>query len=233
MKRFTTIIIFSAVCLMACSQNTENADSIKMEFLKELLESKPDNSKDAICNSKDVEYKYFFKRKSLGEGYYLELKPVTKKDSIAKEKYGQSIEDRDLFVSYPNDQKIEILRELLMFQGDTSISDKMYKIKTPDLTRIQIQPFTIQIEALYTFSRILLIGLPYFQPKLTDKKEKKNYNGRQPVVDEIYGIYRQWLDDAIEKDFKNLNLPMSGTKYQWEGQKHVTEKWFIDFHRSR
>jgi len=186
----------------------------------------------SMVYSQNIEYKYFIKRKSLNDDYFLELKPATAKDSIAKATYGERIDDRDIFIGYSYSQRIEILHEILTFQGDTTKSDKLYKIKLPDLSRVEVKPFTIQIEALYTFSRMLLLAFPEMKPKLTNKKEKANYNGNQCVVDEVYAIYRKWLQDAVESDFRDLNLPMSGTKYQWEGQQKITDKWFIKFHKN-
>ena len=230
MKRFFILIILSTIALAANSQNTEHSDSLKREFLLKLMDERGDTNRVLINNLPDIEYNYFIKRKSLDGGYYLELKPATPKDSVIKAKHGKLIEDKDLFYAYSYPRKIEILQELLSFQGDTTMSSKSYKIKLPDLRRIDVEPFTIQIEALYTFSRMFLKMYPDFLPKLTDKKGKKNYNGNQAKVNEVYSIYIDWLEDAIQKDFNNLTLPMTGTKYQWEGQDKITDKWFINFH---
>lgn len=220
MKRFLALIIVSTIALVTKSQNIE---------LKELLEDRADATKE-LC---DIEYKYFVKRKSFDGSCYLELKPATPKDSVIRAKHGRLIEDKDLFYTYSYPQRIEILQELLKFQGDTSKSAKLYKIKTPDLSRIYIEPFTIQIETLYTFSRMFLKMYPDFYPKLTDKNEAVNLNSSQPIIDEVYEIYRQWLKDAVKNDFRDLTLPMSGSKYQWEGQGNITSKWFIDFHKKK
>ena len=175
-------------------------------------------------------HKYIVKHKnSCGEGYFLEIKPSSSKMAEIKEKFGYQIDDRSMFFAYPLDQKIEILEELLTFCGDTTVSCKRYKIREDGLGSIEIQPFTTQIEALYTFSRVLLKGYPPIKHKLTDLKERRNYNNNQKIIDEVYNIYRQWLQDAIQKDSNNLTLPMTGTKYQWEGQKKITDKWFIKF----
>jgi hypothetical protein len=230
MKRFYLLITLSIVAIIAYSQNTEYADSLKREFLLKLMDERGDTAKVIINNLPDIEYNYFVKRKSLSEGYFLELKAATPKDSVIKAKYGARIDERDSFSDYSYSQKIEILKELLSFQGDTTKSSKSYKIKTPDLRRTQVEPFTIQIEALYTFSRIFLLGFPDFLPKLTDKNGEINYNNCQCIIDEVYEIYRQWLQNAVDSDFNNLSLPMSGTKYQWEGQQVITSKWFINFH---
>lgn len=187
----------------------------------------------SVAFSQNTGNTYIVKQKSLDGNYYLELIPGNYIDSIAKKSHGPSYDERDLFLAYPYNKKIEILRELLKFQGDNDKSSKSYKIKTPDLRKIQVEPFTIQIEALYTFSRMLLLAFPDIQPKLTDKKNKRNYNGCQKKIDEVYSIYNAWLEDAISKDFKDIELPMSGTKYQWEGQEKISSKWFIDFHYKR
>ncbi|MDH6308515.1 hypothetical protein M2451_000826 [Dysgonomonas sp. PFB1-18] len=231
MHRFIIIIISLVITLIAFSQNTEYADSLKREFLLKLMDERGDTTKVLINNLPDIEYNYFVKKVSLNGRYCLELKAVTHVDSIAKAKYGSLIEDRDVFSGYSYSQKIEILEELLSFQGDTTKSGKSYKINSPDLSRIYIEPFNIQIEALYTFSKMLLIGYPPILPKLTDKNEVINLNGNQTVVDEVYELYRQWLQNAIKNDFKNITLPMSGSYYQWEGQGKITSKWFIDFHK--
>lgn len=231
MKRFLILIITFSIVLIGNSQNKEDSDSLKKEFLNELLESKGDTKNALPLNPQDIEYKYIVKRKNpSGAGYYLEIKPPSPKMAEIKKNFGFQIDDRDMFVAYPNEQKIEILKELLSFCGDTTISSKRYKIREDGLGSIEIQPFTTQIEALYTFSRVLLLAYPQIKPKLTDKKGKKNYNGNQAKVDEVCEIYRQWLKDAINSEFKDLSLPMSGTKYQWEGQEKITSKWFINFH---
>lgn len=233
MKSFLILILAFSIFLIGNSQNKVNSDSLKKELLKELLESKEDTKNTLSLNHQDEEYKYIVKRKALDGGYYLEVKPATPKDSVIKAKYGARIDDRDSFIDYTYSQKVEILNELLCFQGDTTKSVKLYKINSPDLSKVKVQPFTIQIEAIYTFSRLLLLGYPPFLPQLTDKDGKANYNGCQCVVNEVYEIYRQWLNNAINSEFKDLNLPMSGTKYQWEGQEKITSKWFINFHYER
>lgn len=163
------------------------------------------------------------------EGYCLEINPHSQQMAEIKEKFGFQIDDRDLFCFYPYETKIEILKELLTFCGDTAKSCKRYKIREDELDIIDVVPFTIQIEALYTFSRVLLIGYPSFKPKLTDNNECVNYNDCQYVIDKVYEIYRQWLQNAIDTDFNNLNLPMTGTEYQWKGQQMITDKWFLKF----
>jgi len=234
---FYLLLVLCPFCLYSQTNNNLYPDSVmKAEILKELLSIEDGSlsfSTPSTDNDQDIEYKYFVKKKSLNGGYCLELKTVTFVDSIAKTKYGPLIEDRDVFSGYSYSQKIEILEELLSFQGDTVKSGKSYKINSPDLSRVYIKPFNIQIEALYTFSKMLLIGYPPILPKLTDDEGLINYNNCQCAIDEVYEIYRQWLHNAIKDDFRNLSLPMSGTKYQWKEQKKITNNWFINFHYER
>ena len=176
-------------------------------------------------------YKYITKhKKSEKDEYYLEIQPSSEKYFNAKSKHGKIIDDRDIFVGYSYHQKIEILQELLTFCGDTTRSCKKYKIREDAIISFEIQPFTTQIEALYTFSRVLMLAFPSIKPQLTDKRGRKNYNNDQKAIDEVYGIYRTWLKKEKKSRFENFELPMSGTKYKWNGQEKLSNKWFINFH---
>ena len=133
-----------------------------------------------------------------------------------------SIDDRDIISrsGYSRHDEIKILGEYLTFRGDTSISNKKYHfIAAYHMVRPQaINGFTVQIEALYSFTRMLMVGYPPIKPALIDCTTGEEVNANQEKVNEIYAIYSKWYQENLKSDFKNISLPLSGSRYCWLGQ---------------
>jgi hypothetical protein len=132
------------------------------------------------------------------------------------------IDDRDMISrsKYSRDEQIKILGEYLTFRGDTSVSNKRYKFKaayymTPPEG---VKGFTVQIEALYSFTRMLTQGLPPIKPMLINRTTGEELNTNAKVVSEVYDIYIKWYKENEKTDFKNITLPLTGSPYCWLGE---------------
>lgn len=130
-----------------------------------------------------------------------------------------SIDDRDIISrsKYTRDDEIKILGEYLTFRGDTSISNKQYRFKAAShMVRPEgINGFTIEIEALYSFTRMLTKGLPPIKPMLINRTTGEQLNTNLKVVNEVYDIYSKWYNANKKTEFKNITLPLTGSPYCW------------------
>jgi len=121
-------------------------------------------------------------------------------------------------ISYYNDSvKEKILQEYLSFYGDTVHSSKSYlpypgygKLKPKD------KDFTVQIEALYSFTSLLVGGYICSEPVLIDKSTGKKINTNQKKIKEVYCIYQKWLEENKKTNFVNYKLPLEGTNFMWK-----------------
>lgn len=154
-------------------------------------------------------------------GSHIEVKqilPATTEDRIIS----NDIDDRDMISrsKYSRDEQIKILGEYLTFRGDTGVSNKRYRFKAAHfMTRPErINGFTIEIEALYSFTRMLMVGMPPIKPMLVNRVTGEHLNTNFKVVSEVYDIYAQWYKENLEKDFKDIRLPLSGSPYGWLGE---------------
>jgi hypothetical protein len=162
-------------------------------------------------------------------GQHLELKFIFPPD--AKPGVFYTLGNEDGFSAwYSKKQKKQILEEYLTFNGDTTKSDKQYyffKYTYPQ----DREHFTIQIEALFSFTRMFVRGYPPLQPKLIDKNTGIVLNNDQSAIDEIYLIYKRWLQSNIRNDFNDFALPLENTRYQWVGQsvemkEYTSNRWW-------
>jgi hypothetical protein len=132
-----------------------------------------------------------------------------------------SIDDRDIIArsGYERKEIISILGEYLSFRGDTSTSNKRYHFKAahhmtpPD----SIENFTVQIEALYSFTRVLMVGYPPIRPMLINRYTGEVLNANPEAVKEIFDIYLNWYKKNRQSGFKDIILPLESTKYSWFG----------------
>lgn len=153
-------------------------------------------------------------------GSHIEVKqilPVATEDRIIS----NDIDDRDMISrsKYTRDEQLKILGEYLTFRGDTIVSNKRYKFKAAYyMTRPDVQGFTVQIEALYSFTRMLTQGLPPIKPMLINRTTGKELNNNAKVIGEVYDIYIKWYKENKKKDFKNITLPLTGSPYCWLGE---------------
>jgi len=153
-------------------------------------------------------------------GQHIKLKQVYPKKSEGL--LSNDLDDRDLIgrSNYTRTDKIKILGEYLMFQGDTAISNKKYHFK-PAYYMVRpegINGFTVQIEALYSFTRMLMVGYPPIKPMLIDCTTGEEVNTNPEKVKEVYDIYSKWYQENLKSDFKNIALPLDGSRYCWLGQ---------------
>lgn len=140
-----------------------------------------------------------------------------------------SIDDKDIIArsNYNRDIKITILGEYLTFRGDTSTSNKLYILRSgTSMTHPEgIEGFSVQVEALYSFTRMLIIGFPPIRPALLDRTTGKPVNTDARVVSEVFDIYSRWYKENLKTDFKNLTLPLAGSPYCWVGEGPGMERY--------
>lgn len=126
-------------------------------------------------------------------------------------------DDRDFFSDYSREDKINILKEYLKFEADTNISNKSYAF-TPDWGTSKSDNLTIQVEALFSFSRMFMIGYPPLRPVLLDKETGKKIELNKKNIKLLYNIYRKWLIRQEKEGFKNITWPLEKTPFIWEGE---------------
>ncbi len=78
--------------------------------------------------------------------------------------------------------------------------------------------FTMQIEALYSFTRMLTQGYPPIKPMLINRSTGEELNNNAKVVSEVYDIYIKWYNENEKTGFKNITLPLTGSPYCWLGE---------------
>jgi hypothetical protein len=152
-------------------------------------------------------------------GVHIEVKQILPN---TKELIPLSIDDRDVISrsKYTRHDEIKILGEYLTFRGDTSISNKRYRFKAAShlVPPEGINGFTVQIEALYSFTRMLTQGLPPIKPMLINRATGEQLNTNRKVVSEVYDIYIKWYKENKGTDFKNIVLPLTNSPYCWLGE---------------
>ena len=164
-------------------------------------------------------YRTDFDTSSENKGQHIEVKQVLPKTD---ELIPMSIDDRDIISrsGYSRSDETKILGEYLTFCGDTAISNKKYHFK-PAYYMVHpkgVTGFTVQIEALYSFTRMLMEGYPPIKPALIDCATGEEVNTNPEKVKEVYDIYSKWYQENQKSDFKNLTLPLEGSRYCWLGQ---------------
>ena len=136
------------------------------------------------------------------------------------------LDDRDeIFRSgYTRNDRIQILCEYLTFEGDTAKSNRQYDFRAAYRSTLPEDTvgYTIQVEALYSFTRLLTIGIPPIRPTILDRKTRENLNTNLSVIKEVYEIYRRWFEQHKKTDFKSISFPLEGTPYAWLGEDKMT-----------
>lgn len=142
--------------------------------------------------------------------------------SDSKELVMSSIDERQKFYSssFTKSDRIKILGEYLTFLGDRTPSNQKYFFKqSAYMTSPEnINGFTIQIEALFSFTKMLTEGIPPIKPTLIDCTTGEEVNTKPERIKEVYEIYRKWYQENVKSDFKNLTFPLDGSRYCWFGQ---------------
>jgi hypothetical protein len=152
-------------------------------------------------------------------GAHIEVKQILPKtDELIR----VTIDDRDIISrsGYSRKDQIEILGEYLTFRGDKTVSNKTYQFKAAYYMERpeDIAGFTVEIEALYSFTRMLTQGLPPMRPMLINRKTGEELNTKPEVIREVYTIYEYWYKQNAASDFRNITLPLAGTPYCWLGE---------------
>jgi hypothetical protein len=117
--------------------------------------------------------------------------------------------------------KIRILRQLLDMMNDTSICCKKVKrYGSVNVKHPHSLDYTLQIDALFTFN-FIVFGVysrsysPY--PVLYDTVTNLEINYDKDKIHDVYTIYKNWLDESIQKGFKDFIFPLVNTRYRWYG----------------
>lgn len=140
------------------------------------------------------------------------------------------IDDRDKISrsGYSRADCINILGEYLTFQGDTTKSNKKFMFR-PGYYLILPQDtvgYTIQIEALFSFTWMLTQGYPPIRPTLIDRATGLHLNKDVKAIREVYDIYSSWYNENKATNFKPMKLPLEGTPYTWSGEDKGLQKFF-------
>lgn len=129
-------------------------------------------------------------------------------------------------LKFTKEMKIQVLEELLNFQGDTAKSNKYYFMKVKknktnkfnyELTVPRDKCFTIEIEALFSFTWYFTRYVPPIRPTLFDRRTGEPINCDRKKVKDVYNIFRKWLKNYKNKNFVDFKLPLEGTPYGWLG----------------
>lgn len=219
------------LCAQTTSQQMNERDSLSPKTQQDLKSYNSNLKGDLKLSArKAFDHSYLIKTDFDSSqdsfGSHLEIRQVL---PDTDELIPMSIDDRDIIgrSGYGREEKILILGEYLQFQGDTTISNKRYHFKAAyHMTPPEgIPNFTIQIEALYSFTRMLMIGFPPIKPMLIDRTTGENLNNNPIAVKEIFDIYTEWYKRNQQSEFDNLSLPLNQTKYSWMGEEKVTRSY--------
>lgn len=137
-----------------------------------------------------------------------------------------AVDDRVVMtrMGFTKEMRIQVLKELLTFQYDTVKSDKLLYIRGR-WKNVEDEDFTIEIEALYSFTRMLTDGYPRILPVLIDRKTQEVITGKRDVINEVYGIYRKWLVENKKMGFKGFSFPLASSRYDWLGGDEDLDKY--------
>lgn len=137
-----------------------------------------------------------------------------------------------VFYHYSEEEQIDILSELLSFRDDTDMAGiKVYRYKESDIPEPKTEDYTIQTDALYLFTNLVMGGYtpnycPF--PVLIDTESGEEINNDQDKIKEVFDIYTEWLRGYKKNGTKDLRVPLYGSKYQWYGST-TNNKQGIDF----
>jgi len=88
------------------------------------------------------------------------------------------------------------------------------------MTREKI-PLTIQVEALYAISIMLLDYNVSISPVLINTETGLVCNENQHEINEVFKIYRKWLKVTEKNGFTIIKWPLAHSKYEWLNRKDV------------
>lgn len=151
-------------------------------------------------------------------GQHIEIKQIFPN---TEELIPMTIEDRDIITrsGYSRFDQLTILKEYLTFKGDKRVSNKLYRFKAAGrMIKPDVANFTIEIEALYSFTKMLTTSYSLIKPVLINRTTGEELNGNPKAVSEVYDIYIKWYTENKKTDFKKITLPLTGSPYCWLGE---------------
>ena len=165
-------------------------------------------------------------------GFKLVLLPNGK--SKGQVPFSCTYEQDKLFAGYSNNEKMDIISELLSYEGDTTTCSKsVCRYGYTDNKHPNTSSYTIQIDALYLLTTLVVGGYatyycPY--PVLIDTATGEEINDVQGRVAEVYSVYKKWYKENQKTGFKNFNVPLRNCRYAWygirEGKKYMLKESF-------
>jgi len=164
------------------------------------------------------------------KGFKLTLLPYRKPKGYTP--YPCTYGEDKVFAGYPNKEKIKVLAALLQFAGDTSLcSKRVCNYGFVKLPKPQAITYTIQVDALYLLTSLTASSFspgycPY--PVLWDTLTKKEINNDPVKLAEVFEIYKKWFKENADRDFKDYNLPLRNSRYEWYGTDRKKAFMFSD-----
>jgi hypothetical protein len=130
-------------------------------------------------------------------------------------------EQDKLFSGYSQRERIEILYQLLQYEGDTSLcSKRVCRYGYTDSPYPQTKYYTTQVDALYLLT-ILAVGgfassyCPY--PVLIDTVSGREIDPSSEKIAEVFAIYKAWFEENKKRGFKHFPVPLRNSRYKWYG----------------
>lgn len=102
-------------------------------------------------------------------------------------------------LNFTREMRIQVLKELLSYENDTVKSNKLFYIRGR-WKNVESKDFTIEVEALYSFTRMLTRDMPRMLPVLIERKTGKNITGK--------GRKSQKFMQFIENGLKRTKNPI-------------------------
>lgn len=132
------------------------------------------------------------------------------------------LDDREIMtrLSYTREDRIAVLKSYFSFQGCQQTSDKRYGIdigssKNKALMAKENISFSVEVEALYSLSMMLLGHPVNISPVLINTSTGAVSNWNKEEMKEIFSIYKKWLNKMEDSNFEKLTWPLENSKYQW------------------
>lgn len=119
--------------------------------------------------------------------------------------------------------RIQVLKEYLSFRGDITRSNKSYPVGFGrGENRLKViydkMYYSIEVEALYSFTSMLFYGSTPISPILIKTKTGDICNSNRTDLDEVYKCYYKWFKRMEKTNFSNLTWPLENSGYHWLGQ---------------
>ncbi|MCK5677004.1 MAG: hypothetical protein KAH72_00820 [Flavobacteriaceae bacterium] len=126
--------------------------------------------------------------------------------------------------AYSQEEKLQMIKELLTFKGDNRICSNPITNYKPELSQIykgESENYSIQLEALFLINQIFFENPFNYSPMpvLIDDKTKKEETIKGDIIEMAYLNYEKWLkkveEMGIEKALKNKIYPLNNSNLSW------------------